>query len=291
MTDPAAGLTSPGRGGGLKDVYRNRFLLKLLVRKEIRVRYRGSVLGIVWSYMKPGMQFLVFYVALGLFLNVQGTTPNYPIYLFAGIVLVNFFTEALGNATRSIVNNRDLIRKIYLPRELFPVASVWVSAAHFLPQVLILVIVCLFFGWLPSLWSVLALIAAFAMVAALAVGLGLFFGAVNVYFHDSEHLVDLLVMMVTWASPVLYLWSQVESVLGPWFSLYQLNPMTVAVEVFHWAFWRPTLDAGQLGIPSAAEVPGLFELWFPLAALLTVVVVAIGQFAFARLSTRFAQEL
>ena len=291
MIDPAAGLTHPGRSGGLRDVYKNRFLLKLLVRKEIKVRYRGSVLGILWSYMKPGMQFLVFWVALGLFLNVQGTTPNFPIYLFAGIVLVNFFTEALGNATRSIVNNRDLIRKIYLPRELFPVASVWVSAAHFMPQLLILLVVCLFFGWVPSVGSVLAVVGAFAMVAALAVGLGLLFGAVNVYFHDSEHLVDLLIMMVTWASPVLYLWSQVRAVIGDAFAVYQLNPMTVAVEVFHWAFWRPTLDAGQLAMPSAAEVPGLFTTWLPVAVLVTLLVLVLGQYTFARLSTKFAQEL
>ncbi|MFC0487058.1 MULTISPECIES: ABC transporter permease [Sinomonas] len=290
-TDVEAGLTQPGRSGGLRDVYRNRFLLKLLVRKEIKVRYRGSVLGIVWSYMRPGMQFLVFYIALGLFLNAQGSTPNYPIYLFAGIVLVNFFTEALGNATRSIVNNRDLIRKIYLPRELFPVASVWVSAAHFLPQVLILLVVCLFFGWLPTVWSVLAVVAAFVMLAVLAIGLGLFFGAINVYFRDSENLVDLLIMMVTWASPVLYLWSQVERVLGAFFPLYQLNPMTIAVEVFHWAFWRPTLDGAQLTAPSTATVPGLFELWFPLAGVVTVAILLVGQFTFSRLSVKFAQEL
>lgn len=289
--DPEAGLTAPGRGGGLKDVYRNRFLLKLLVRKEVRVRYRGSALGIVWSYMKPGLQFLVFYVALGLFLNVQGSTPNYPIYLFAGIILVNFFTEALGNATRSIVGNRDLIRKIYLPRELFPVASVWVSGVHFLPQVLILVVVCLFFGWVPTLGSIAAIIGAFVIVAVLAVGLGLFFGAINVYFRDSENLVDLLIMMVTWASPVLYLWSQVDRVLGPAFWVYQLNPMTVGVEVFHWAFWRPTLDGAQLASPAAATVPDLFTIWFPLAAVVTLVMLALGQWVFARLSVKFAQEL
>jgi ABC-2 type transport system permease protein len=290
-TDVEAGLVHPGRAGGLKSVYRNRFLLKLLVRKEIKVRYRGSVLGIVWSYMKPGLQFLVFYVALGLFLNVQGSTPNYPIYLFSGIVLVNFFTEALGNATRSIVNNRDLIRKIYLPRELFPVASVWVSAAHFLPQVLILVVVCLFFGWVPTIWTVLVVLLAFAMLAALAVGLGLFFGAVNVYFRDSENLVDLLIMMVTWASPVLYLWSQVERVLKPLFPVYQLNPMTIAVELFHWSFWMPTLNVAQLTEPAADVVPGLFSLWLPLAVVITAAVVLLGQLTFAKLSTKFAQEL
>ena len=100
-------------------------------------------MGLLWSYVKPLMQFLIYFVALGIFLNLQRGTPNYAIYLFAGIVLVNFFTESLGNATRSIVDNRDLIRKIYLPRELFPVATVWVSAAHFLPQLLVLIAACL----------------------------------------------------------------------------------------------------------------------------------------------------
>ncbi len=75
--------------------YGDRFLLKLLVRKEIKVRYRGSVLGLLWSYVKPLVQFLIYFVALGIFLNLQRGTPNYAIYLFSGIVLVNFFTESL----------------------------------------------------------------------------------------------------------------------------------------------------------------------------------------------------
>jgi ABC-2 type transport system permease protein len=142
-------LVTPGSGRGLLDVYGDRFLLKLLVRKEIKVRYRGSVLGLMWSYVKPLVQFLIYFVALGIFLNLQRGTPNYAIYLFAGIVLVNFFTESLSNATRSIVDNRDLIRKIYLPRELFPVSTVWVSAANFLPQLLVMIGACLrrSFNW------------------------------------------------------------------------------------------------------------------------------------------------
>jgi ABC-2 type transport system permease protein len=284
-------MSFPGRGKGLRDVYKNRFLLKLLVSKEIKVRYRGSVLGILWSYMRPLTQFLVFYVALGLFLGVQGSTPNYPIYLFSGIVLVNFFTEALGNATRSIVENRDLIRKIYLPRELFPVASVWVSAVHFLPQFLILLVVCLFTGWQPTVLQLVLVVVAFIMVGVLAIGLGLFFGAVNVYFRDSENLVDLLIMMVTWLSPVLYLWSQVQHVLGGFFWIYQLNPMTVAVELFHRAFWESTLSPEQLGMPAAAPVPGLETMWLPIAFGVSLMILFIGQFTFARLSKKFAQEL
>ncbi|MET3718299.1 MULTISPECIES: ABC transporter permease [unclassified Arthrobacter] len=282
-------LVKPGEGRGLLDVYGHRFLLKLLVRKEIKVRYRGSVLGLMWSYVKPLMQFLIYFIALGIFLNLERGTPNYAIYLFSGIVLVNFFTESLANATRSIVDNRDLIRKIYLPRELFPAATVWVSAAHFLPQLLVLIGACLFVGWTPSILQIVAVVLVFAMVALLATGLGLMFGAVNVYFRDSENIVDMIVMVVTWASPVLYVWSMVERVMGPWYWLYQLNPMTTAVEIFHWTFWQPTLKADQIGL--ADMPPGLLTFWLPVSLLVTVVILFLGQFIFRRLAVHFAQEL
>lgn len=282
-------LIKPGTGRGLLDVYGDRFLLKLLVRKEIRVRYRGSVLGLLWSYVKPLVQFLIYFIALGIFLNLQRGTPNYAIYLFAGIVLVNFFTESLSNATRSIVDNRDLIRKIYLPRELFPVATVWVSAAHFFPQLLVLIGACLVVGWTPSVLQLAAVVLIFLMVAVLATGLGLLFGAMNVYFRDSENIVEMIVMVVTWASPVLYVWSMVERVMGPWFWLYQLNPMTVAVEVFHWAFWEPTLKTNQS--VSDAMPPGLLTVWLPVAMLITLAVLFLGQLTFRRLAVHFAQEL
>ncbi len=282
-------LIKPGTGRGLLDVYSNRFLLKLLVRKEIKIRYRGSALGLLWSYVKPLMQFLIYFVALGIFLNLQHGTPNYAIYLFSGIVFVNFFTESLGNATRSIVDNRDLIRKIYLPRELFPVATVWVSAAHFLPQVAVLIGACLIAGWAPSVVQLLVVLAAFVMVSILATGLGLLFGAANVYFRDSENLVDMILMIVTWASPVLYIWTMVERVMGSWFWLYQLNPLTVGVEVFHWAFWYPTLSQDQL--PLVTLPPDLVSVWLPLAFCISLVVLFLGQFVFRKLAVHFAQEL
>jgi ABC-2 type transport system permease protein len=289
MPNSTQAMVKPGEGRGLLDVYSHRFLLKLLVRKEIKVRYRGSVLGLMWSYVKPLMQFLIYFIALGIFLNLERGTPNYAIYLFSGIVLVNFFTESLANATRSIVDNRDLIRKIYLPRELFPAATVWVSAAHFLPQLLVLIGACLIVGWVPSIVQIATVILVFLMVATLATGLGLMFGAVNVYFRDSENIVDMIVMVVTWASPVLYVWSMVERVMGPWYWLYQLNPMTTAVEIFHWTFWQPTLKANQIGL--ADMPPGLLTFWLPVSLLVTLVILFLGQFIFRRLAVHFAQEL
>ena len=293
MTTTISGeLTRPGLGGGFRDLRQSSFLLKLLVRKELKVRYRGSVLGLLWSYVKPAVQFLVFYVALGVFLGLERSArnpdglSNYAVYLFSGIVLINFFSEALGNSARSIVNNGNLIKKIYLPRELFPVASVWVSAVHFFPQLVVLVIGCVVAGWHPDAFQLLAAVGGFAIVGFLATGLGLLFGAANVYFRDSENLVDMLLMVATWASPVMYSWTMVESKLGPgFFALYQANPITVGVELFHYAFWYPTTDG------SAAMPPNLFSLWLPVGMVISLVVLALGQLTFRRLEGRFAQEL
>ncbi|MCC9146459.1 MULTISPECIES: ABC transporter permease [unclassified Arthrobacter] len=292
MSLATGALETPGRGAGLADIVRSRFLLKLLVSKELKVRYRGSILGLLWSYVKPGVQFVVFYIALGVFLNQEQSDrnpdglPNYAIYLFSGIVLINFFTEALSNASRSIVGNGGLIKKIYLPRQLFPVASVWVSGVHFVPQIVILLIACLFNGWRPSLLQLAAAAAGFIIVALLATGLGLLFGAVNVYFRDAENLVDMLLMIATWASPVLYSWQMVHRTLGEtYFNLYQLNPITVGVEAFHYAFWLPTTDGAE-GIP-----PHLLSMWIPVALAISAAVLLLGQLVFRRLEGRFAQEL
>ncbi len=112
-------LQRPGGGLGLVDVLRRRHLLALLVRKEVQIRYRGSVLGWLWSYVKPLVQFAVFFVALGIFLRLNSTIEYYPLYLLAGMTATIFFSEAFSNGTRSIVDNASLIKKIYIPRELF----------------------------------------------------------------------------------------------------------------------------------------------------------------------------
>lgn len=285
-------LITPGHGAGLRDVLRSRYLLRLLVQKELRVRYRGSVLGLLWSYVKPGVQFIVFYVALGVFLGLEQSErnpaglPNYAIYLFSGIVLINYFNESLGNASRAIVSNGGLIKKIYLPRELFPIASTWVSAIHFIPQIVILLAACLLVGWTPTVLQLAAACAGFLIITMFAIGLGLLFGAVNVYFRDAENLVDMLLMVATWASPVLYPWLLVRDQLGEtFFLIYQLNPITVAVETFHFAFWLPTTDHAE-AIP-----PHLLSVWIPIALTISGLLLVIGQFVFRRLEGRFAQEL
>lgn len=285
-------LVTPGRSHGLLDVVRWRFLLQLLVRKELRVRYRGSVLGLLWSYVKPAFQLFVFYIAMGKFLQLDSTRPNYLIYLFSGIVVVNFFSEVFGNTTRSIVNNADLVKKIYLPRELFPVANVWVAVVHLLPQVLVLVVVAVFLGYRPGPLNLVAAFAALLFTMLCALGLGLIFGAVNVLYRDAENFVDLILMAATWMSPVLYSWEMVSRVLPPWlFSIYQANPMTVAVELAHIGFWAPSASV-RAQIPTVSGVvPPNFMVLLGISFLIIVALLILGQLAFRRLEGRFAQEL
>lgn len=286
------------------DVVRWRYLLRLLVRTGVTTRYRNSVLGWTWSYVRPTAQFLVFWVVLGLFMNLDRGIPNYAVYLFSGIVVINLFSEAYKNATTSIVGNAALVRKVFLPRQLFAVSAVIVALVHFLPQVGLLLIVCLLLGWAAhiSIVSVLAILAAAIIVIIFALGLGLFFGAVNVRFRDAENIVELFLLLATWASPVLYAWTQVQEALlktlgwPQWIlEVYMLNPITQGVELFHYAFWRPATEnlvsaAGYEGNPLIDIPPGLAwnTLW---AFLIAVGTLLIGQLVFRRLEGRFAQDL
>lgn len=285
-------LSPPGRGRGIRDVFQNRYLLRLLVDKEIQVRYRGSVLGILWSYIKPGVQFSVFYIAMGLFLGLERGMQNYAIYLFSGMIVINFFSEGFSNGAKAMVVNGALIKKIYLPRELFSVSTIWVALIHFLPQIVVLLIACFFAGWSPDLKQLGAALVAMIIIMVFSAGLGLIFGVANVFFRDSENIVDMLLMVATWFSPVLYSWTMVRDTLYSWvITVYLMNPLTVAVELFHYAFWMPTLSEEALALPTSQIPPHLLTLWVPVALGVSLVTLFLGDLLFRKLEGNFAQEL
>ncbi|WP_062464901.1 ABC transporter permease [Demequina soli] len=284
------GMERPGVARGLTSIFAHRYLLELLVRKELRVRYQASVLGLAWSYVKPGAQFAVFFFVMGGFLNMSKTLPPFAIFLFSGIIVINLFTEILGNATRSIVWNGPLVRKIFLPRQLFPVSSVFVALVHFLPQVVILIAGALFYGWRPDATGVAAFFLGTFIVIAFALGLGLIFAAVNVAFRDIENTVDLILMVAVWFSPVLYSMSMVWDTFGRGSllsQLYEANPLTIAVELFHRAFWWAAADPS---IREGALIPDLMTRGV-IMLVVSLALLAIGDRVFTRMSRKFAQEL
>lgn len=284
-TDDDLELTAPGADNGLLEVFRQRYLLSLIVRKEIQIRYRGSIFGWLWSYVKPLVQFVVFFVAIGVFLGMNGRVDYFPIYLLSGITVVTFFNEAFSNGTRSLIDNAALIKKIYLPREMFPIGSMLIAAVNAVPQIIVVIAISLFFGWAPNVLSLAAIILALVIVAVLASGLGLLFGAVNVTFRDAQSFVEIIVMVAVWASPVMYVWTQVDEAVPDWlFVLYRLNPITAAVELFHYGIWLP------LDPKDATIIPDIW-LFAGIALVTSALLLVIGQLVFRRLEGRFAQDL
>ncbi len=284
------GMERPGVARGITSMLAHRYLLTLLVRKELRVRYQASFLGLAWSYVKPGAQFAVFYFVMGGFLGMSRTLPPFAIFLFSGIIVINLFSEILGNATRSIVQNGPLVRKIFLPRQLFPVSSVFVALVHFLPQVAILIVGALFTGWRPDPAGVAAFFLGTAIVLAFSLGLGLIFAAVNVAFRDIENTVDLILMVAVWFSPVLYSMSMVWDTFGKdsWMSaVYEANPLTIAVELFHRAFWWGAADPG---LREGQLIPHIMDRGV-IALIVSLILLVIGDRVFTRMSRKFAQEL
>ncbi|GAA1946019.1 ABC transporter permease [Microbacterium deminutum] len=275
----------PGRGKGILDVFSRGYLLRLLVRKGTATRYRNSVLGWTWSYVKPASQFVIYFFVMGIILGAHNNIQNYAIYLFSGIVAVNLFNEAFGNATSAIVDNGSLVKKIYLPRELFPMAAIVVAFIHFLPQVAVLLLVCLIAGWTPTLVGVGAILLGTAIIVAFALGIGLFFSGINVRFRDAQNLVEIIRMFSVWTAPVLYIWPLVQQHIPPWaFHLYMCNPVAVAVELFHTGFWGET-------VTQTHGLPPHFTIYTAVAIALTVVFLVVGQFTFRRFERSFAQDL
>lgn len=290
MTSPGSdasleGFSVPGSGRGILDVFRYRYLLRLLIHKSTVTRYHGSILGWTWSYVKPAAQFLVYFLIFGYLLGFNRGIDNFPVYLFSGIIMVNLFNEGFSNATKSIINNKALVKKIYLPRELFPIADVFISLTHFLPQLAILLVVVLIVGWVPSLIQVLGAFLAVLIILSLALGLGMIFGAVNVAFRDAQNVVEIILLFVTWSAPVLYPFTLVRDKAPGWlFDLYMLSPLTSAVELMHSAFWFPTTDGLMERPPHiwGSALVGLF---------VAGVLILIGQFVFRKFEGRFAQDL
>lgn len=283
--DEQDGLLPPGRAGGLVEVFRRRYLLRLLVRKDLKVRYQGSLLGMGWSYIKPGVQFTVYFVVLGIILGLSRSVEDFTIYLFSGLVLFTFFMETFNSTTRSITSNKALVRKLYLPREMFPIASLLVSGFHFLPGLSILIVASLATGWVFSWTAIGAALLACAIMIFYGLAIGLFFSAFNVFFRDFGKIVDVLNLVIRWSAPILYPWTLLIDKVPEWaLQIYLLNPLANAVELFHRAFWLPgNHDSHQL-------FPHMYVR--ALLVLVSVIVLAyIGQLIFSRLERRFAEEL
>ena len=269
----------------IHDIFSRRELLALLVRRDLKARYKDSALGFVWSLIKPLTQLAIYYIVVGHFLGAAKGIPDFAVYVFCGLTIYSLFSETISGATSSIVGNAGLIKKIALPREIFPLASIGAGGFNFLVQLAILVVASLFLGGFHLGWDVLYAIPAVLVVLIYATAIGLFLSAVNVYLRDIQYLIEIGLMVLLWASPTIYGWSQASAVLGdgPILDAYTNNPITLAVLAFQKAFWA--------GGVANIHFPGLLLMRLGIAAIVGIALIFVAQRVFSRLEGNFAQEL
>jgi ABC-2 type transport system permease protein len=289
---PDAPLVPPGGAGGLFDVFRRRYLLRLLVKKELAARYQGSFLGLLWSYVQPGVRFAMYFFVIGLVLGLHKDVENFGIHIFSAMVFVHYFTETFSSGTRSIVRNKALVRKMALPREMFPMAAMLVSAYHTIPQGLILLAGCLATGWTPDTEGMLAGLLGFSIFAVFGMGLALLFSAANVFFRDFQNIVQTALTFTHWAVPMIYPFSKLSqsSLGGTWVeAVYLANPIAEATLLMQRCFWvYTTSDPAAtiaLDMPDHLFTRGLIEL------AVCLVFLVIAQMSFTRLERKFAERL
>lgn len=268
-----APLVEPSAGHGLMEVFRRRYLLRLLVERELAARYEGSVLGFMWSYINPLSQFFIYYFVMGKMLQASHNFENYPIHIFSGIMVTSFFIETFGAGTASIVRNKGLIQKQPMPLEMFPVSSMLVSFWHVMPELGIIVVLCLMDGWMPSWVNIGATVLALAISMILGTALALLFSVANVFWRDFGSVVGIISSYVRFGVPMLYPYYFVAQNAPRWLAeIYIADPIAVAVLLIQRAFWvdstpDPTATIAQ-DMPSHLMERGLISLGVCIVVLL-----------------------
>lgn len=283
LAGPQTGFVT-GTAQSLRDIWSYRELLVLLTRRELKSRYKDSSLGFVWSLIRPLAQLLIYYIALGKFLGAERAIPDYAVFVYTGLTAWQLFSEIVSSGTGSIVANGGLVKKIYLPREVFPLCTVGSALFNFVIQIGILVIACFAVGKPPTGTDLLYVPLALLVLLLFSVGLAFLLSALNVYLRDMQYLVEIGLMIGFWTAPTVYSWEQVHKVLGGGFlgQLYDLNPLSNVILAFQKAFWVAGNDR-----------PAPPHIWLNLAILTGVGLVFLWlcQRVFSRLQNNFAQEL
>ena len=282
-----------GFGSTVREVWEFRELLGQLVRRELKVKYKDSVLGFFWTLLRPLLYLLVYSVAIGMFLGSGRVIPDFGVYLFTGLVAWTFFTDIVGGCTGCIIGNAALVKKVYFPRELFPLSVVGAALVNFLLQLVILLgAYAITWTW-PRPGNLLLVPLALLVLILFATALGLVLGAANVYLRDVTYLVDVGLLLWFWMTPIVYDWTKVHQQLVvdhplTWvFRIYLADPIANVVLAFQRALWPGGLT--EKGAPFYYSG----NLYLRLGVLVVVCggLVWLAQRIFARAQGNFAQEL
>jgi lipopolysaccharide transport system permease protein len=252
------------------ELWRYRELFGFLTWRDILVRYKQTVIGVAWAVIRPLLTMVVFTVIFGRLANLPSGGVPYPILTFAALLPWQFFANSLAESSNSVVANSNMISKIYFPRLIIPFAAVVSGAVEFLISCVILAGLMIWYQ-IPVTAAILWLPIFLLLALLCALGIGLWFSALNVEYRDIRYIVPFLVQFGLYVSPVGF-----SSTIVPakWRLLYSLNPMVGVIDGFRWAL---------LGVKNTLYLPGLY-----LSILMVLILFISGVFYFKRMERTFA---
>lgn len=227
---------------GLGELWRHRELLYFLVWRDIKVRYKQTVLGISWAVLQPLMTMLIFTLIFSRVGKIPSDGVPYPIFSFAALVPWTLFSRGVALSSASVLSSQSLLKKVYFPRLVLPISAILASMVDFVLSFGILIILMLIYGVLPTaqiLWLPALVLLAFVT----ALGAGLWLSALNVIFRDVRYAVPFMLQLLLFATPIAYPSSELPE---PWRGLVALNPLSGVVEGFRWALLGVDTQPGPL---------------------------------------------
>ena len=265
-------LIKPSKGWGslnLRELWIYRELVYFLTWRDLKVRYKQTALGAGWAVLQPVLSMVVFTIFFGQLLNVPSEGVPYPIFSYAALLPWGVFAKALNDTGRSLVSNRAMLTKIYFPRMVIPLASVFSSLADFLIAFVVMLGLMYYYQIAPTsnIWT-LPLFLLLAVITAL--GVGLWLSAMNVLYRDIGYMIPYITQLWFYLTPIVYPASKVPE---QWQFLYALNPMVGVVEGFRWAL------LGTADAPSPM---------IGVSAFISLVLFVTGMFYFRRMERTFA---
>ena len=272
-------IIEPGRAekNYWRDLWRYRELFYFLAWRDILVRYKQTVIGVAWAVIRPFLTMVVFTVVFSKIakLPAPGSVP-YPLLVFAALLPWQFFSTALSESSGSLIGNANLISKIYFPRLIVPASSVITSFVDFLITLAMMVVLMLWYQFLPD-WRLFLLPAFIILAFATSFGIGLWLCALNVEYRDFRYIVPFIVQFGLYVSPVGFSSSLVLERWPALYPYYCLNPMVGVIDGFRWCLLR-----GQTPFPLSA---------FSISVFVSVALCATGIWYFRKMERTFADVI
>ncbi len=252
----------------LGELWHYRDLLYFLTRREISIRYKQTLLGLLWAILQPLLSMVVFSLFLGRLAGIDSDGLPYPVFSYLGLLPWTYFANAMTRSSGSLVSNANLLSKVYFPRLLIPLSATLSALVDFGIAFLVLLGLMAWYQ-IPLSWSVLWLVPLTLITAFLATGIGMGLAALNVQYRDVQHAIPFMMQLWMFATPVVY---PVDTVPERWQFLLDLNPMTGLIEAYRAAPLGRPIDFESLAVSAAVGL----------------VLVAIGIWRFRRMEKIFA---